>query len=199
MLSEADTEFITGECRWCEETGYVYRDSGFCEDCDNNIIHCGICKEDQHVDDLCRHVFRDANYEWAGSGIGDPYDDTIKIALFTLFDRMPNGFPIDLRTAIGSRKFHTWIVAPMIGGGGSMWLYGMPKRDGRYMERFWGEALVDLGETEAERDDDDRPIDVAYHWLASLYNDQTLDANALTIRWIDEWTARRALKGKTDG
>jgi hypothetical protein len=51
------SEWKKGTCRWCDKKGEVYRNNGLCDDCDSRVIHCTICKQDQHEDSHCRHVF----------------------------------------------------------------------------------------------------------------------------------------------
>lgn len=179
-------EYKDGECEWCGNRGAIFVDNSRCERCDGDIFHCSICKEDQHIDNLCRHVFRDNNLEWAGSGVGVP-DENVKGAFFKLLAFMPAGFAGELRKAIRSGRFHTWCVAPLIGGGGCLSLYGMPDRDGKSMVNKWGDALMVIGEGENAEESAD-----GYRWLASLYEKKTREANRTTIAWIDEWTSKRA-------
>lgn len=184
-----DSDFITGTCEWCGSANTaIFRDNNLCEECDTDTVHCAVCDERQHYHYPCRHVFRDRNFEWCGSGAGEPHAgqaQRIKGALFRLLEAMPAGFAPDLRTAIRSGKFHTWMVAPLIGGGGLLEMHGMPDRDGRSMFHAWGDALIEIGEGEHAEDTED-----AYHWLASLYDRRTPAANLLTVRWIDEFMAR---------
>ena len=124
--------------------------------------------------DRCRHVFRDADYEWTGSGANPP-SDTVKAAFLRLLQAMPVGFAAELHEAVKARRFHTWFVAPMIGGGGVLTLYGV-------REHQYGEAMLTVGEA-----DDAELYADGYRWLASLYDDQTPDASEITLRWLDEW------------
>jgi hypothetical protein len=182
-------EFKTGVCEWCGHEGAVYADNSHCEDCDGDIIHCSICKQDQHIDSTCRHVFRDESLEWTGSGGYSPSDE-VKKSFIRLIASMPEGFAPDLRQAIAAEKFHTWIVAPMLGPGGFLSLYGTDN------SREWGEQILVFGESDhAELYAD------GYHWLVSLYNEMTPDANRITIGWIDEFVNSAAVVPftKTDG
>lgn len=179
-MKAALSEFITGTCRWCDTKTTIYRDNRLCEDCDGDVIRCSICKRDVHVDDKCRHVFRDQNHGWRGSGAY--IDDDMKPSLFRLFDLMPDGFAADLKIAIKSGRFHTWMVAPLIGGGGLLEMNGMPDRDGRWMVHAWGDALIEIGEGYWAEETAD-----GYRWLVSLYDDKTRKANHATMAWIDEW------------
>lgn len=180
MSAIADDEFITGCCEWCGDEGEIYRDNHLCERCDNDTVHCSICDELQHRDDTCRHLFEDENFEWCGSGTGHA-TDSVKASFFALLQAMPATFSQDLRAAIDSSKFHTWLIAPMIGGGGVLQFYGMPCE----ASFKWGEALITLGEGDNAEDYAD-----GYHWLASLFDDKTPEANAQTIQWIDEHVAK---------
>jgi hypothetical protein len=183
-MSVADCDdYKGGTCRWCGDEGQVFADNDLCEDCDSNVCHCSICDEEQHYQSPCRHLFQDENFEWCGSGCR-PDGDGLKQPFFALLRHMPEGFADDLRTAIQSGEFHTWIVAPMIGGGGALYLYGMPDREGMWTLTDWGDALIEIGEGDAAEETVD-----GYRWLASLYNDKTPDANKTTVAWLDEWLA----------
>jgi len=182
-------ELKDGTCVWCGHVGAVYSDSSLCEDCDGDMIHCAICNENQHVESSCRHVFRDANFEWTGSG-GYPPSDDVKKSFIRLIVSMPEGFVPDLRQAIATEKFHTWLVAPIIGPGGFLSLHGTVNNC------VWGEQLLTLGESDQAEIYTD-----GYQWLASLYNDITPEANRITIGWIDEFVNSSAVVPftKTDG
>jgi hypothetical protein len=175
-------EMTVGECEWCGNHGSVFVDNSRCEQCESDIVKCLVCNEEQHADDLCRHVFRDSDWEWSGAGAGKP-SDTVKQSFFKLLDAMPFEFGAVLRKAIDGGEFHTWIVAPMIGGGGSLYLRGFPDQD----SHKFGEALIQTGESDAAEELAD-----GYRWMVSLVDQETGDANRITIAWIDEWTAARA-------
>lgn len=179
--AEAESEYKTGICQWCHNKGAVYVDNNRCEGCDRIVRRCSVCKEDQHSEDHCRHVFEDSNFDWSGSGIGKP-EDNIKAAFLRLLGLMPEGFAPDLHKAIRSGRFYTWMIAPLIGGGGLLELHGMPNRDGQSMLFKWGDALMDIGGSDAAEDTAD-----GYRWLVSLYKRKTRDANHVTMAWIDEW------------
>lgn len=181
-MSADQSTYRIGKCRWCGERGEVYRDNGLCEDCDSNTIHCRICRCRQHADNRCRHVFQDRWFEWAGAGSGCEPTPAVKSAFLELLTLMPEGFAADLRTAIKGGEFYTWVIAPMIGGGGILEMHGMP------LSKFltYGDDMLALG----ERHDAEETAD-GYRWLASLYQRKTLKANRLTIRWIDEWQRDR--------
>lgn len=181
------SEYKKGTCTWCRDVGTVYADNNRCEDCDREVFRCTVCDQEYHRDDKCRHIFQDADYEWTGAGGYIP-SDTVKDSFFDLLTAMPDGFADALNQAIQSKKFHTWFVAPLIGGGAILTLYGMPD----HRERSWGDYLCKvLGE------DAEEIIQDGYRWLVSLCDDRTPTANRLTIGWISEWTRRapeRALR-----
>lgn len=183
-----------GICRWCETRGDVYKDNLLCDDCDGDVVHCRVCNQDQHCNDPCRHVFQDKDFDWCGAGI-EYASDSVRASFLKLVARMPDGFAVDLSTAIRTGRFYTWLVAPMIGGGGTIKLNGMPERDGKLSVFWWGEQLIKIGESddaEASRD--------AYHWLASLYKADTPKANEMTLRWLLDYDAgRRALAEEKEG
>lgn len=182
-----DAELKKGTCSWCGDEGDIYSDNCRCEDCDNKVVHCAICNDDYDEDSKCRHIFKNQDYEWDGSGITwQTSTDCVLTSLRKIIGAMPSGFADDLRTAIQSGKFYTWMIAPIIGGGGMFELNGMPRRNGKYMVQEWGDHLLKLG----ERDDAEEMAD-GYRWLVSLYEDKTSVANAMTIDWINSWITER--------
>lgn len=173
-----DDLYKTGKCEWCGDEGEIYRDSLLCEPCDDDTVHCVVCGDRQHYESKCRHVFQRQGWgEWCGSGV-DPADQDLKTPFHLLLSAMGEDFVRDLKSAIKSGKFHTWLVAPMIGGGGTLTLYGMPFE----VRRGYGDRLIDLGGS--ERADE---LHDGYRWLVSLYDRSTTKANRTTVRWIDEW------------
>lgn len=162
-----------GTCKWCGEKGDVFLDNLRCDDCDSNVYRCSICRCDYHYENACRHIFQDQYFEWRGAGV-QPDDKEMMLPFHRLLSAMGENFARDLKEAIRSGQFYTWMVAPMIGGGGNLSLYGMP--------HGYGDKLIKLGES-------DRAIKFSdgYHWLASLYKKNTIAANRTTISWIDQW------------
>jgi hypothetical protein len=177
------SEFKKGTCGWCEAEGEVYRDNSLCDRCDSDVVFCSVCKERQHADHQpCRHVFQDRHGQWVGSGyVTEP---NIRVSFHDLLDAMPVSFASDLRKAIRSGGFYTWIIAPLIGGGGLLELNGMDYRLGR----SYGDAVLRLGQ---ETHYDDHSVSDGWHWLASLYKRSTRGANKTTVQWIDEWLYAR--------
>lgn len=175
------SDYVTGKCAWCGDEGDVFKDNLRCDDCDSDVRRCSICKQDYHANSTCRHIFQDKYFEWRGGGIR-PNDTEMRLPVHRFLSAMGEDFARDLKIAIASGKFHTWFVAPMIGGGGLISLYGMPDRDGRSMVNAWSDKLIELGEgPNAEKLQD------GYRWLSSLYNRNTSEANLTTIEWIDRW------------
>lgn len=175
------TDYRNGTCKWCGNPGEVFRNNSLCDSCDSDTFFCLVCRERTHLEYKCRHVFQDEGFQWRGAGV-HPTDGAMKVPLHRLLSAMGEEFSRDLKVAIKSKKFHTWMVAPMIGGGGTLSLYGMPERDGRWMVREWGDRLLELGES-------DRAAEFAdgYRWLVSLYDNKTTKANLATLDWIDQW------------
>lgn len=171
---------IVGTCRWCGDEDAVFENQ-LCEECDSRIYVCSVCNEDQTDSDHCRHIFQGEDLEWRGSGAW--MDPDLKQPLFRIFDLMPSGFSEDLKRAIESKKFYTWLIAPMIGAGGLLELHGMPKRKGIRYLFGWGEKLIEIGQGDHAEETSD-----AYHWLVGLYEDKTPDANNLTLKWINEYS-----------
>lgn len=175
-------DYKNGTCRWCKEKGKVYRDNLLCETCDSDTIYCSVCRQRYSYDYPCRHVFQDAHCEWRGSGVR-AVDDQMRLPFHRLLSAMGEDFARSLKVAIESGKFHTWTVAPLIGGGGSLTLYGMPDREGcEPLRDGWGDQLIDLGSSPRAAIFAD-----GYHWLVSLYDRDTKKANQATIAWIDSW------------
>lgn len=170
--------YKSGRCRWCRTEGEVYRDNMLCDTCDSDTVYCNVCRERQHYESKCRHVFqREGWAEWCGAGV-NPADQDLMVPFHRLLSAMGEDFARDLKSAIKSGKFHTWLVAPMIGSGGILTLYGMPFE----VRRGYGDRLIELGgSTRADELHD------GYRWLVSLYDRSTLNANRSTIEWIDRW------------
>lgn len=174
-------------CRRCGNRDGDPEYDDLCEYCESEVIKCMICGTEEDSDYHCRHVFQDQNFEWQGSGncfVKHP-PETVKTALFKLFELMPTGFAADLKKAIHSGKFYTWLIAPLIGSGGLLELHGMPEREGIRGLFGWGDKLIEIGQS----DEEERTEQTAdgYHWLASLYQRKTKDGNTITVRWINEY------------
>ncbi len=177
-----------GTCKHCgDENVELFPDNNRCENCDSQFYPCSICKEEQHEDDHCRHIFQGHySFEWLGSGAWR--DPGIQEPFTKLLSLMPADFPAELKEAILSGKFYTWMMSPLIGCGGSMELNGMPNYKGMFSVFYWGKFLIDIGQSEHAEETAD-----GYHWLASLYMKETPKANRLTVKWINEF-----IKAKPD-
>lgn len=172
-LMEACADMRNGTCKWCGEKSLVFRDNRLCEDCDSRTVYCKICRQRQGESGHCRHVFYATDCGWTGAGVFD-CDTNMRLPVQRLLSALGEDFARDLREAIRRRQFYTWIVAPMIGGGGSLDLGGMHHR--------WGNQMMALGES--DRSDE---LSDGFHWLQSLYKGSTAKANKTTIGWINEW------------
>jgi hypothetical protein len=180
-MTAAVSDYKLGTCKWCGEKGEVFRDSLYCDDCDSNVCRCSVCKQSYHYENTCRHIFQDQEFEWRGAGV-NPTDEEMRLPFHRLLSAMGEEFTTDLKAAIKSGKFYTWMMAPMIGGGGSLSLNGMPQRDGRWMVSAWGDVLIKIGESVKAEEFHD-----GYRWLVSLYKTNTTKANRTTLAWIDRW------------
>jgi len=183
---------VLGTCEDCGDADVVLdKDTNRCENCAGQYTFCTICEWEQHRDSLCRHVFETECGEFAGSGAGD-FAETVKDGFVFLLGHMHPFFAGDLRAAILSGRFYTFACLPMIGGGGSLELHGIPDLPfpqglkPYYNLFFWGVYLMELGSGE----DAEHAAD-GYHWVVSLYKDKTPEANRITVAWIDEWLAAR--------
>lgn len=173
-----DTTYKIGTCRWCgDKSCEIYRDNLLCDFCDSETIHCYVCRRRQGSDNHCRHVFQDEYCQWRGAGVA-PFDEEMRLPFHRLLSAMGEDFARDLREAIKSKRFYTWLIAPMIGGGGILELHGFPFYE---RGRVYGDRLIELGES--GRDD----LTDGYRWLASLYERNTTKANRTTLAWIDRW------------
>ena len=184
------SEFKQGECVWCGTETTIYADNDHCEQCDSDTIYCHVCRSHEHYQSKCRHVFQDRYFQWNGAGTEMEPERNVRQAFLDLLDAMPPSFATDLRKAIRSGKFFTWIIAPLIGGGGILKLNGMDYRIGR----DYGDAILKLGESYA----DEEGLADGYCWLASLYKRSTKFGNKITLRWIAEWMDRGDLMRLAD-
>lgn len=171
---------IEGVCSHCGREGSVFADNQLCEDCDSDTIVCDVCGARESADDPCRHVHRTRYGEWIGAGCY-PRDPEMRPRFLALLDYMDADFAANLRDAIRAQKFHTWFVGPLIGGGGYLELRGLCRG------QAYADRLLELENWVADCDQDD--VADGWHWLVSLYDDQTIAGNATTIEWIDEWLA----------
>jgi len=176
---------VIGTCEWChDENVPVYEDSKRCEDCDYRFHYCSICKEDQFEDDCCRHIFQSDN-GWAGSG-GDQEETnrSVKAAFLVFLSGMPASFPMDLKLAIQSGKFYTFTIGSLLGTDG-VELNGLPY-EGLLTNCFkYSHDILELGDSDIAEQSAD-----GWYWLTSLYENETPEANALTIQWIDEFISK---------
>lgn len=175
------TDYKLGTCKWCRDKCEIYRDTLLCEACDSDTVHCRVCRCRQSADNHCRHVFQDREFQWRGAGVC-PSDDDMRIPFHRLLSVMGEEFAVDLKAAIKSGEMYTWMIAPMIGGGGRLEVNGMPRRDGKFMMFEWGDRLIELGQSRRAEE-----LHNGYRWLVSLYKTNTMRANRTTIGWIDRW------------
>lgn len=176
-----NADYKLGSCKWCRDKCEIYRDTLLCDTCDSNTIYCCVCRRRRGADNRCRHVFQDGELQWRGAGV-DPTDNDMRIPFHRLLSAMGEEFAVDLKAAIKSGQMYTWMVAPMIGGGGTLEVNGMPQRNGERMIIEWGDRLIKLGESKRAEE-----LYEGYRWLASLYKTNTTKANRTTIGWIDRW------------
>jgi hypothetical protein len=181
-------DFTDGKCSFCAAEGAVFADNMLCEECDTSTVHCVICDERCDYSNKCRHVFEDQYLIWSGAGVGYRPEANVRASFMDLLDAMPRSFAGDVKAAILSGKFYTWLVAPMIGGGGMLELHGI-----KYPSSYsYGDAILALGET------GDATLADGYRWLVSLYKEDTPDANAITLRWIEDWRDQAAIARMAD-
>lgn len=170
----ADPDMRNDTCKWCGEKTLIFRDNQLCDDCDSRTVYCCVCRSRKSEESRCRHVFYAIDHGWTGAGVYPSGDSDMKRPVMRLLSALGEDFARELREAIRQRKFYTWIVAPMIGGGGILDLGGMHHR--------WGDQVIALGQSERAEELHD-----GFCWLQSLYKGNTTKANRATIGWINEW------------
>lgn len=165
-----------------------------CAECDTQFQLCSICEEEQHEDDTCRHLFYDrwhGSCEWLGSGSWRVHDAhwmaRIKQGVFHLLSAVP--FARQIRAGILAGEFYLFIISPLIGRP-SLEVNGLRQPDGTRLFCSFdvGERVMEAMEADC---DDKQYVNIAAHWLLSLYKDQTPEANAITVSWIEEYLATR--------
>jgi|GEM_PF-6261165 hypothetical protein len=173
---------IIGTCEWChDENVPIYKETDRCETCEEHFIYCSVCKEEQFEDDPCRHIFW-TDSGWSGSG-GEYSETEIRASLIALIQPMPQGFAQDLKAAIQSGKFRTFTIGCMFGSVSIIELHGL-----KYASQYSRE-LIALGKSDLAEQSSD-----GWNWLVSLEEDKTTEANALTIKWIDEFISQGETK-----
>lgn len=178
------------KCQWCEERKRDVID-GLCEECEECVVQCAICNSLQHEDGLCRHTFKDEHYCWNGAGCFG-YWAHCKDSFLLLCSLMPRTWALDLWRAIRAGEFYTFTMRPLIGGGGSIQLGGLPSG---WQNIHWrshptpeyGRLLVEIGESEHAEECAD-----GWNWLQSLYCQKTPEANEQTLRWLMLAMGRRS-------
>ena len=192
VLTPKDMEeqgMVIGTCEWChDENVPVYIDSKRCEDCDYRFTFCSICKEEQFEDDHCRHIFLSDN-GWAGSG-GDQEETKrcVKVSFLVFLSGMPRGFAEELKGAIQSGQFSTFTYGSLLGTD-EVQLNGFPY-EGLLPNSFkYSSDILKLGDSDIAEQSAD-----GWYWLVSLFENETPEANALTIQWIDEFISKGEIK-----
>jgi hypothetical protein len=175
-MDELTEDQKIGTCSWCHEKKVlIYKDTKRCDSCDNRFTYCEICEEEQFEDDHCRHLFWSEGYGWSGSGTTNTDYDSIKASLLKLLQFMPSGFAAELRTAILSNEFRTFTI-------GSLLRIDCVELEGFHPSLKYSKKLIDLESSDHAEETAD-----GYNWLASLCESDTAEANALTIKWIEEF------------
>lgn len=145
---------------------------GICEDCESGYVVCNICKERQDDDDTCRHVFWSEGI-WYGSGSYEDPPEEFKASLSVVLDK--TDLVYELRRAITNGTFYLFFHGSMLG---PEWMDCYA--DGRnYGHRFTDDLAYEQEEAMGD----------GVGWLTSLYKDETPEANAVTVGWIDEHLA----------
>lgn len=197
QMDPEDERCKVGVCPYCGEVRddllKTHAGDLRCSECDNNHHWCSICKEELGEYDDCRHTFYDhwhCSCEWLGSGSWNVHDaywmTRIKRGLFNLLRAVP--FACELRAAIKANNFYMFILDGMIGRP-MVEVNGLEEPDGsRLFSSFDTDDKI-MQAMEEDCDDDKQYINVAAHWLLSLYKNKTPDANRITVSWIEEWLA----------
>lgn len=206
-MSKAKRASRRKTCRDCGGRDEVI--DGLCSDCDANYVYCSCCDERHEQDSTCRHVFW-TDFGWCGAGSNETDPEDVKDDFFALLDRIDAldrekkfevrwygddswceglGVVEAIRAAVHENRFWTFAWGPMLGCP-TLDLNRQSDRDkdrGVTFASIYGDRLAEDDGSETSEG-----IAVGWHWLASLCADETVAANILTVRWIDEWRLRRA-------
>ena len=181
-------------CAACEELKPdVIR--GLCEECEGDHVYCTVCEEFSHRhSDLCRHLsWTDNGFTGAGAEDGlDPTDlhKEAVLLFFDLLDTLRDEYDDNLaRSAdreIRRHRFFTQMRGWMLS---TPDLYLCRMRLDLHKDTKW----LDFGrvrKSDMEGFDHDTLSD-AFDWLSTLDEHDTVAANRLTAKWLDEWWAER--------
>jgi hypothetical protein len=190
-MTQGDTNTaVAGVCEDCGEPSDDLLD-GRCEDCDSHYVWCDICKEQNHEDDLCRHVYWSEFWsDYAGAGCTERVtDDYAREPIRRLLDACGSRFASWLYRALCFDRLCLGFWGPMLG---SLTV------ENRHVDKDFTFSSTDIFR-DYEVDTDNwqigGPEEEAVMWLTSLWPD--VDRPRWdTVRWIREWMEQNELPGK---
>ena len=185
------TTATIGTCRDCEGTENV--ENGLCDECAAHYIYCDICSEDQHEDDMCRHVYWSEFWaEHAGAGhVEYCGHDHHREPIRKLLDAC--GF-----------KFASWLYRALcfdrlcLGFWGSM--LGPMTVENNHIGRDFRFSSVDIfrdHDIDTDGWELGGPEEAAVFWLTSLWPDVD-QPRWDTVRWIREWMEQNETPGEIE-
>lgn len=196
-MTPEEEQCVVGKCPYCGELRNdllptMLGDADLrCAECDSRHHYCTICSEEHPDDGLCRHLFHDHWYgTWEVLGAGSAADGgwlrDIRHGIFALSAEI--SFPHALHNALRSGEFYMFLCGPMIGAP-DLEVHGL-QIDGQTVFRGcrYGQEIMDAMEVDLDRDPD-RKINLAAHWLLSLYKTDTTEATAWTADMVAQWLA----------
>ena len=168
-------------CRNCGELGDdVPADSRLCRECEESYDYCQICDTWTYGHGHCLHVtWVDDPGVLAGCGSTHLDWEEHREDVLRLLGRFP-GLAVVARAALAKGRFTVrcgWYDRWCLLDGGRE-VGAVPMDERRAVEA-------------------DESLEFAVAWVRSLDGPKTKAANALTVKWIDEWLKRRPKKGAT--
>jgi len=175
------------ECWRCHKTDGV--ENGLCDDCADHYIYCDVCRDDQHEDDLCRHIYWSEHWGgFAGAGYCEFSHDHHREPMRALLDACGFKFASWLYRALCLDRLCVAFWGPMLG---PLWV------ENRYVDRdFRFRSLDILRDHNVDTDSWDNGGEEAeaIFWLSSLWPDVE-KPRWDTVQWIREWMEQHQMPG----
>ena len=201
----------TAKCKECDHSGELVDDTGLCHDCHSDrYVWCQICQSDVYRDQPCRHVsWSDGGY-YVGCGSTDVDWSDQKADFLLALDALaklpatccdrrdhPN-LITGLEIEIGRNRFWNREAGFMFSCPDLEFYRERPdlkhrNEDGSTYSLTWA-TIRPCDWESAGIDLDDENMGDGFRWLASLQAGKTNKANEETVKWIQEWKARKKHK-----
>ena len=169
--------------------------TALCENCQSEFYaYCSVCEDYSYRGEECRHLsWADGLYTGAGATDGLDPTECHKGGVFVFFDLLDtlatyhgdNAARVAAR-AIRRNRFVTQMRGFLLS---TPDMYLKERRHFDHGEETW----CDFVEVRAGRDlggFDEQQLVAGYNWLSTL-DENTVRANALTTRWVNEWKRHR--------